>query len=1121
MVLLLVVLAAVLLRVWGLGWGPPGAGALHPGEWTWQVIDSLSFSDPTFPGIWTQAFFSLAALLKGFLSLLAGVAQLLLGHVRSLAEVGISARIAGRLTVAMLGSLQVVLVYVLGRRYFDSVATGLLAAALVAVSPLMVAHSHYLALDVPLGLAVLGCMWAAYVMVDRPRAAVMALAGLILGLTITTRASGVLVAPVLAGAYVLAVRVARPARSRWALIWPAAFAGGLVAGLLLGYPGFLLRADQTEQVLQSSLVLPPVPSGEWLAFFAERCRRSAAVALESVGLPVLVLWLLGVVLVARRRLWRRALLLVFPPLYCLAGLVVLKGSVEGVSAVWLPVLAVVAVWPVVWACRRLPRHNLAVAAAAILGAGLCAWPLWRTLGVDYLFWQQDTLTSARLWVEANLDRDSELWVGPHTPVGLFLPVKPLTPQVDPAELNPGSFVLLSSLGAGAQADAWEDFRSPQTRDAWGRLTANMQPLAVFDLKTLWSAGPKHPDAGLPRWVSPRVQVFSARPPLQVSQPLAVFKPPALEDRQYTVVYGDWDRYSRSQGVMRLGPGADAERVLIMQPPPRRLGLIIANRGDRLAQVSVAQGPWPSRRLSLYPGQEADLSLPVLPWPPVVEGSHPVSIKTSDSHLVARLVWDELLLGRRALESGRLKEAVDILKPLEDKGGGVEAGIMLAGALAMQGRYELASRALAGISGLNGEPLHSYRDLADARGLSRKEWDRRFRQATGYHPDLLRRACSLTYLVGGPQCPSLGREVPLKGRGFHASYLRTGGRPGGHLRLWLEQSFPPGRLRVDLHLSVKGHPPADQKLARMEVWSHGPQGSERLADRSISAEQAARGPVGVGFLNPHSGSSLEVRLLFTSGEDLALERVVAGVDLRAHMSHMLRWYHLAMGKVSLAAGRFAAAVSSFSELLDLDPGFSEAYLPLAQALLDAGRVKEALILLRQAEGLFSSQPGPLARVGELYGSMQKPQDVARVEKRLAHLRPSLKKQARFGGGLTLLGYDLSQAKVAPGGSLDVSYYWRCWSPPPVNYFVFVHLRGPKVIYNYDHLLDHGQRSMTTLRPGEVVREDYRITVPSDAPPGTYRLVVGLWDPQFTGKGVPVLEGEGAGSEEVRLATVQVE
>jgi hypothetical protein len=111
-------------------------------------------------------------------------------------------------------------------------------------------------------------------------------------------------------------------------------------------------------------------------------------------------------------------------------------------------------------------------------------------------------------------------------------------------------------------------------------------------------------------------------------------------------------------------------------------------------------------------------------------------------------------------------------------------------------------------------------------------------------------------------------------------------------------------------------------------------------------------------------------------------------------------------------------------------------------------------------------------------------------------------------------------VERGGTLDVSYYWRCWARPPLNYFIFVHLRGPDRTLTYDHLLDHGRRNMANLNIGEVVREDYKMKIPADIAPGRYRLVVGLWDPQHTGKGVPILTGEGKDSEEVKLATVEV-
>ena len=366
-ILALLVLSGLFLRFWGLAWGPGQAGALHPGEWTWQVIDHLSWSNPTYPGIWTQAFFSFAAIVQGVLSWLAGIAALVLGEVRALAQVEMTARLAGRIAVALLGTGQIVLAYLVGRRFFDSVATGLLSAALVTVSPLLVAQSHYLSLDVPLGFAVLGCLFLAGLMCTTPRASVMALSGLALGLCITTRASGALMAPIFLAAYLLGVHRSRPALSRWLGVWPAAFFGGLLLGLCLGYPGFLLRADQVEEVLQSSISLSSLPASGWRLILNQRWQGFLVVLMGPAGPELVALWLVGLVLLVWRRKYDRLLVAILPPIYFVAGAVFLSGSLEGLAAVWLPSALVVACWPLVVVCRRLPRYSWQVAAVALLG----------------------------------------------------------------------------------------------------------------------------------------------------------------------------------------------------------------------------------------------------------------------------------------------------------------------------------------------------------------------------------------------------------------------------------------------------------------------------------------------------------------------------------------------------------------------------------------------------------------------------------------------------------------------------------------------------------------------------------------------------------------------------------
>jgi Flp pilus assembly protein TadD len=1122
-IMALVVLLGLGLRLWGLAWGPEQVGAPHPDEWTWQVIDSLSLANPTYHGIWTQTFFSLAALLRGAISTLIGWTGVWVGEVRTATELMMPAKMAGRLAVALMGSLQVWLAYLVARRYFDSVATGILAAAVLAVNPLLVAHSHYLALDVPLGLMVMLCLWAAWQVVERPTPLTLALAGLVLGLTITTRASGMLALPVFLGAGALAWRQSRPETLWAALSWPGAFVGGLLLGLVLGYPGFVFHFEQVGDILTSSFAPPPAVAGGWWAFLAERGRAALTILGRTVGLELLLLWLAGAGLLVWRRQWQRLLLALFPPLYLLASLTTLTGSVEGQQAVWLPVAALTACWPLVVLCRRLPGRWWPVLGVSLLGMALCAWPLWRSLGVSYLFWQQDTQTGARFWLRHNLPAEPRLLAGPKVPLGMNPWMRAWDPQDSLHDLRAkADYLVVSSL-----AEDGDPLAGPPpgpAGDVARLLPLRLQLLKSFDLRQGWGIG-AGAGLGFPRWVSPRVDVYSTLPARAVSRPLALPRPWAGSERSYAVLYGQGQEYSRGENAVWLGEAGVGQRVLRLASPPARLGLDLSNLGQDLAWLEVSQGPWLQRRLSLYPGQRAHLSLSPAQWPLMAEGFHTLRLGLRrGGSVLARIDWDPLLLGRWALEEGRYQEAVEHLGRAAAGEGGFDAQALLAGALARLGRFEEAGRALAALSGPEDEPLKTYQALAGqggpgGPGMGQKEWDARFGALTGYYPALLRQAVSTTYLVRGPLCLSEGQEVPLSGEGYEGAFLRQAGRPGGYLKLWLSEPFPEGALQVEAKLWTRGMPAPAEELGRLEVWAHGWEGSRLLAGRSVRAAElpGGAGSLRLPFVNPRAGNKLELRLSFSGTADLRLEQAQVGVDLPAHMRSILRWRHEAWGRVSLQAGRFAQAVSAFEALLELDPGLEEAYLLLAQALSEAGRLDQAYARARRAEALFSAQPERLAKVRDLYQQLQKPQDAARVERMLGDLHPSLKREARFAGGLTLLGYDLSRGEIRRGGELEVNYYWKVWSQPPLDYYIFVHLKGPDSLLPFDHLLDHGRQPMTELSPGQVVREGYRLTIPENLSPGRYRLLVGLWDPRFTKARVPIVQGENAGGDEVTLAT----
>lgn len=104
------------------------------------------------------------------------------------------------------------------------------------------------------------------------------------------------------------------------------------------------------------------------------------------------------------------------------------------------------------------------------------------------------------------------------------------------------------------------------------------------------------------------------------------------------------------------------------------------------------------------------------------------------------------------------------------------------------------------------------------------------------------------------------------------------------------------------------------------------------------------------------------------------------------------------------------------------------------------------------------------------------------------------EARYGGALTLLGYELPDASATPGGSLELTLVWRCEQPMEVAYTVFVHLTDEthQVWGQRDAQPQDGQAPTTGWVPGEVIVDRYAVAIKPDAPAGSYRLAVGLYD-----------------------------
>ncbi|MCF8066174.1 MAG: glycosyltransferase family 39 protein, partial [Desulfarculaceae bacterium] len=810
-----IVLAALLLlglglRLWGLDWEALATGEGGPEQWGWRVIAALSWSSPVYPGLITQAFFSLAALLQGAVTLISGGLALLMGQARFVGEWAMDPRLAGRLCAVLMGAGQIPLAYLLGRRCFDSVATGLLAAAVVAVSPLLVVQSHYISLETPLGLLALLTALLAWQTMEDPRKGVMAALGLVLGLGAATSALGLLLWPVGLAAWLVAGRSARaPASRRW-LLWPLCLVAGLILGLGLGAPGLWWphEANNTWDISSLGVLLPA--GADWPSLIRARFAQQSRVLLGWEGLEIAALWLLSVVILLKKGQGRRLVVALTPVLPALLALSWPGTSGQSWLALWLPGALVTAVWPLVLLCRRLPVYAWQVAAVGVLLTAITLGGAWRSSGVGYLFWQDGTVAAARFWLEANLPPGTPLLSGPGAPLDIFPGARLWRPGQD----TKGAYLVLDP----AQA------RTAGTDDRLGEALAARQPLQRFDLRSAWGRSLWGLGMVSPELINPTLAVYAPTPRSHVKEPLALDRPPVGAGRPYGLVYQTGMPYSRDDAAMLASPNGQVVRVLRRMGGAPPVGLRLRNLGAGLLQAKLTQGPWHRQHLTLYPGQQMDLPLAVRGWPPVVDGLYPVKLGLGDKGVLwARLLSDPLLLGKLDMEAGRWGRAQEWLELAVKKHQGFEAMSMLAGSLARQNKLKEASLALFHL-----DYMSPGRYIALASGVKDQAWRKNLAQLTGYDLELLKRATSLDYEILGALYLGDDRPVSLQGKGFTGSLRRSAKGEGLVLNLWLKTPWPQGQWKAVVKMRGQAQDDPQRVLGQAELRAMGPQGSRLVA-----------------------------------------------------------------------------------------------------------------------------------------------------------------------------------------------------------------------------------------------------------------------------------------------------
>jgi hypothetical protein len=103
-------------------------------------------------------------------------------------------------------------------------------------------------------------------------------------------------------------------------------------------------------------------------------------------------------------------------------------------------------------------------------------------------------------------------------------------------------------------------------------------------------------------------------------------------------------------------------------------------------------------------------------------------------------------------------------------------------------------------------------------------------------------------------------------------------------------------------------------------------------------------------------------------------------------------------------------------------------------------------------------------------------------------------ANFAGYVALLGYDLPQRRVEPGGELPITLHWQALRTIGADLIIFNHLvdKDQKIWGGRDRLAREIYSTMLWA-PQEIVADSFTVQVDATAPAGIYDLLVGLYLP----------------------------
>ena len=111
--------------------------------------------------------------------------------------------------------------------------------------------------------------------------------------------------------------------------------------------------------------------------------------------------------------------------------------------------------------------------------------------------------------------------------------------------------------------------------------------------------------------------------------------------------------------------------------------------------------------------------------------------------------------------------------------------------------------------------------------------------------------------------------------------------------------------------------------------------------------------------------------------------------------------------------------------------------------------------------------------------------------------SIRSGANLGGKVELVGASVEPGRIVPGQPARVTLFFKVLERIDEDYTIFVHVEdveGRIERMNLDHKPANGLYPTTQWKPGDTVKDEFNLYLPSGAPSRALNVWMGFWEPR---------------------------